>query len=79
MAIDHKIRKKIVDEYHNFETEAQRNKYIVDTYGAMYNSYESKNNKRVLWIRVSMFMFYFALGLIVFWFIVGLLGVAKII
>ncbi len=74
-----KLEKKIVDEYHNFETEAQRNKYIVDTYGAMYNSYESKNNKRVLWIRVSMFMFYFALGLIVFWFIVGLLGVAKII
>lgn len=56
----------------DFETEKQRLKHIIDTYGDVQKDKAIINNKRVKFIRISMWMFYAALGLCAFWFIVAI-------
>ena len=67
------LENKVINEFKSFATEAQRSKYLLETYGAICDSHEKANNQRVLWLRTSMMMFYISLGLIVFWFNVGVL------
>lgn len=82
LAQNRKITKNFIDvsdfvEYvenneNNFETENQRLKYITDTYGDVQKDKAIINDKRVKFIRISMWMFYAALGLCAFWFIVAI-------
>lgn len=65
------IKNKIIEEYMNFETPAQRDKYFVETYEKMYASYEKVNDKRRKWVVISMAAFYVALVLCCLWFIVA--------
>ena len=67
------LERKVINEYKSFATEAQRSKYLLETYGVICEAHEKANNQRVFWLRLSMIMFYIALGLIVFWFNIGLL------
>ena len=70
------IKEKIIIEYANFETPAQRDKYIVDTYEIMHKSYAELNDRRRMWVNISMNFFYGSLALCIMWFIVA---IAKII
>lgn len=66
------IKQKIIDEYNNFETPAQRSKYLVDTYEKMHISYAAANDKRRYWVAISMWSFYASLAQCIFWFIITL-------
>lgn len=65
------IRKIITDEYENFLTEAQRDKYLVETYEKIYESYERVNDKRRKWVVASMVAFCVAMSLCVMWFVIA--------
>lgn len=62
------IKTKITIEYKKFKTEAQRSKYLLDTYEKMHTSYSETNDKRRFWVHVSMISFYLSLALCVIWF-----------
>lgn len=64
--------KYVENNENDFEDENQRLKYIIDTYGDVQKDKAIINNKRVKFIRISMWMFYAALGLCAFWFIVAI-------
>lgn len=66
------INQKIIDEYENFVTPAQRSKYLVDTYEIMHISYAASNDKRRHWVMISMWSFYASLAQCIFWFIITL-------
>lgn len=66
------IKQKITDEYENFQTPAQRSKYLVDTYEKMHISYAATNDKRRRWVVISMWSFYVSLAQCIFWFIISL-------
>ena len=66
------IKQKITDEYKNFQTSAQRSKYLVDTYEIMHTSYAESNDKRRQWVVLSMWSFYISLAQCVIWFIISL-------
>lgn len=66
------MKMKVISEFQNFKTEAQRSKYLLDTYEIMHKSYEKTNEKRRKWVVVSMNSFYVALALCVLWFFVGI-------
>ena len=66
------IKQKITDEYENFQTPAQRSKYLVDTYENMHISYAAMNDKRRRWVVISMWSFYVSLAQCIFWFIISL-------
>lgn len=63
------IKAKITNGFMLFQTKAQRNKYLLDTYEKMHNSYSKTNDKRRLWVRASMISFYISLALCAFWFV----------
>ena len=54
-----------------FEEEAQRQKYLVNVCAEVQKAQVKINDKRVIWIRMSMWAFYIAIALCTFWFIVG--------
>lgn len=54
--------------YQFFLTSAQRNKNLSETYEEISSSLEKKNNTRIVFIQLSMGLFYFSLGLCLFWF-----------
>lgn len=64
--------KYVEDNENDFETENQRLKHIIDTYGYIQKDKAIINDKRVKLIRISMWMFYVALGLCAFWFIIAI-------
>lgn len=64
------IKSKVINEYTKFKSAEQRNKYILDTYEIMHNSYSKTNDKRRLWVKTSMLSFYVSLALCAFWFVV---------
>lgn len=66
------IKVKIIREYPNFQTPAQRDKYLVDTYEIMHNSYVVQNDKRRMWVKISMNFFYGSLALCIMWFIIAM-------
>lgn len=66
------LKNKVFMEYDNFRTDAQRNKYLLDTYEVMHTSYANTNDKRKYWVSISMKSFYTSLVLCIFWFIVGI-------
>lgn len=55
-----------------FETEEQRSKYIIKTYGEIQEEKAEINDKRISKLRISMLFFYIALALCAFWFIVAI-------
>ena len=67
------ISKKIVDEYKSFATAAQRSKYYAETLQEIQNSYSDTNDKRITFLRISMWFFYAALIACLVFFIVSLL------
>lgn len=67
------IENTVIEEYENFLTEAQRSKYLVNTYTIIHKSYCENNDKRCKWVRISMGSFYFSILLGAFWFIVSML------
>ena len=67
------IKNKIIEEYQLLSTNAQRNKYLVETYELMFDSYEKSNNKKVCYLRLSMLFFYISLGLCFLWFCLAIL------
>lgn len=64
------LKTKITIEYEKFKTDAQRSKYVLDTYEKIHTSYSETNDKRRFWVQVSMISFYLSLALCVFWFFV---------
>lgn len=66
------MKMRVITEFENFKTEAQRSKYLLDTYEIMHKSYEETNEKRRKWVVVSMNSFYIALALCALWFFVGI-------
>lgn len=64
--------KYIEDNEDRFKTEAERQKYLVESYAEMQKSLTAQNRKRVCWVRISMWSFYVALSLCCFWFIVAI-------
>lgn len=64
--------KYVENNENDFETKNQRLKYIIDTYGDIQKDKAIINDKRVKLIRISMWMFYVALGLCAFWFIIAI-------
>lgn len=64
--------KYVENNENDFETKKQRLKYIIDTYGDVQKDKAIINDKRVKLIRISMWMFYVALGLCAFWFIIAI-------
>lgn len=68
---------KITSEYTNFKTEAQRSKYLLDTYEIMHNSYEKTNDKRLKWVNKSMAFFYIAVVLCIIWFVIGIYKIYR--
>ena len=64
------IKTKVTIEYDKFKTNAQRSKYLLDTYEKMHTSYSKTNDKRRFWVKVSMISFYISLALCAFWFFV---------
>lgn len=64
--------KYIEDNEQYFSTEAQRQKYLAETYSNVQNSLTENNRERIKWVRRSMTSFYIALGISVFWFIVAM-------
>ncbi len=63
----------IIKNQKYFLTPAQRNRYLAETYGEMQQSLEKNNDKRIVYIRISMLMLYISLALCLFWFIVAIL------
>ena len=66
------MKMRVITEFENFKTEAQRSKYLLDTYEVMHKSYEETNEKRRKWVVISMNSFYTALALCALWFFVGI-------
>jgi hypothetical protein len=66
------FQNEVEKNYSNFISLAQRNKYISYTYKEMQNSLAKTNEKRVKDIKISMSLFFFSLGLCVFWFCVAI-------
>ena len=64
--------KYVEDNENYFGTEKHRLKHIIDTYGDVQKDKAIINDKRVKLIRISMWMFYVALGLCAFWFIIAI-------
>jgi len=73
------FREQVIDHYGSFETTAQRDKYMATIYEKMAASHEDANNKRVKLIRTSMLLFFVALALCLFWFIIGMLNCLGVI
>ena len=69
------ICNKIEDEYKQFQSAAARDKYLVEIYKELHTSLEKGNGRRVQWIRLSMSMFYIALALCIFWYIVAVVKI----
>lgn len=66
------MRDYIIENDESFETEAQRQKYLVDCFAKVQKSKVSINDRRVKRIRQSMYVFYGVLALCIFWFIVAI-------
>lgn len=66
---------KIENDYKLLLTIAARDKYLVKTYEKVHNSLEKSNNRRVLWVRLSMGAFYIALALCALWYIVAVIKI----
>ena len=69
------IRDKIENDYKLFQTIAAREKYLVKMYEKIHPSLEKSNDRRVLWVRLSMGSFYVALALCIFWYIVAIIKI----
>jgi len=67
------ISDHIKANYQFFLTSAQRNKSMSETYEEMFSSLEKKNDTRIVFIQISMGLFYFSLGLCLFWFVFALI------
>lgn len=57
------FQKKVEDEYTMFSSSASRNKHLVQNYGIIQKSLRLNNDKRILYLRISMLAFYALLGL----------------
>ena len=69
------FKNKVEEEYENFKEEAQRQKYLAVTYGALQKDLCHSNDIALIWIRISMFSFYFSLLLIVAFFTAAMLKI----
>ena len=48
-----------------FRTDSQRAKYQFELYKDLHESLENNNNNRIIWVKISMYSFYAALGICV--------------
>ncbi len=55
-----------------FDSEEKRNKYLAASFSEVQEALTESNQKRVFWVRVSMYLFYAALATCVIWFIAGM-------
>ena len=62
------IIQKVEQEYENYKTEEQRQKFLAVTYGEVQKDLCHRNDIALIWIRISMYSFYFSLLLIVVFF-----------
>lgn len=62
----------VENNYNDFETKSQREKYIAETYAKLHQSLANSNAMRVKWIQRSMRAFYAALGSCVGGFIIAI-------
>lgn len=56
-----------------FDCEEKRNKYLAYTYAEIQESLTFSNNKRIWWLKLSMWAFYFALLISVVWFALAMM------
>lgn len=73
------LNSDITNNYKDFLSPAQRDKYYSETYGELYDSLEKNNNQRIVCIRISMILFYIALGLCIFWFGIAIIKYREMI
>lgn len=66
------IEKEVSDNFGVLITKAQQYKQWVDLIGKVQKSKSEINDKRVSWIRWSMWLFYLAIALSAFWFVVAI-------
>lgn len=66
------IEKRIIGSYKEFDSSAKRDKYLVGEYKDVQESLSKINDKRMLWIRISTYSFYIALGLCALCFFVAI-------
>lgn len=67
------FKENVESNYLLFQTSAQRNKYLCDTYEQMQTSLERSNEARLAWIKKAYHSFYCALFLCVLWFAVAVM------
>lgn len=56
-----------------FDSEEKRNRYLAETLAEIEESIVLSNKKRVLWVRISMILYYCALAICAMWFIVAMI------
>ena len=67
------LHEYIIKNYVFFKTEAQRQKYIVDSLSVIQESYRKRTEERGLFISLSFLCFYFALLACLIWFVIALI------
>lgn len=67
-----KIERHIEDNWKSVLNKSQQLKQYVDLLGRVQKSKAKGNDRRVLFIRISMWNFMISLGLVVFWFVVAI-------
>lgn len=67
------IRDQVLKQYKSFATTAQQDAYLVKIYEKTFRSLEKTNNQRVRFIWFSMLLFYVAIALCLFWFVVAII------
>jgi len=64
---------KVEQEFQNFQTEEQRQKFLAVTYGEIQKDLCHRNDVALIWIKISMYSFYLSLLLILLFFMAAIL------
>lgn len=67
------FQSQVEERYTEFQTRAQREKYIAEVYAKSHKSLSDSNDNRVVWIQRSMGLFYVSLGVCVIEFTITLI------
>ena len=69
------IKENILNNKEKLQSDKEKYEYQIQTIIPMSDSLDDCNNKRVTWINLSMRIFYFALLLCLFWFVITLIKI----
>ena len=69
------FRRLVEENFENFRSEEQRMKHLAQTYEKVQKDLCKRNDSALVWIKISMGTFYFALGLIAVFFTAAMLKI----